>query len=179
MPWKIENTIKSADISYATENIQIAGLTVYNRRLYTLDTNNNQIYKHDAIKTGFGRGSNWLKEQKDLSSSVDLTIDGDLFVLKNTGEILKFTAGTSQAFTPQGVEPALTSGNEIQTYTDWQYLYILDGANKRIVMLHKDGRIKQQITAKEWVAPSSMVIDEPNNVGYVLDNNKLYQFSLK
>jgi len=174
-----DNSTKQIEVSYPDNNSGIAGITVYNRRLYTIDTVTNQIYKHDVIKTGFGRGSNWLKEQTDLSNSVDLTIDGDLFVLKNTGEILKFTAGVSQTFLPQGVEPALTSANEIQTYTDWQYLYILDSANKRIVILYKDGRIKQQITAKEWFGPSSMVVDEPNNVGYVLDNNKIYQFSLK
>ncbi len=175
-----DGTIKTIEVGYANDKANITALLVYNRRLYTLDPEHNQIYKHDVIKTGYGRGNEWVKDTGiDLSNSIDITIDGDVFVLKNNGEILKFNAGEKQIFSVQGVEPALDSATKIWTYTDLQYLYVLDATNQRLVILYKDGRIKQQITAKEWINPTGMVVDEPNNIAYILDNNKLYQVALK
>ena len=175
-----DNSVSAIDMSQINADVNIAAMLIYNRRLYTLDPGHNQIYKYDAIKTGFGRGNEWVKtSEMDLSGAISMTIDGDVFVLKQTGEILKFNAGNVQPFTAQGVEPPLVSADRIWTYTDLQYLYVLDGANKRLVILFKDGRVKQQITAKEWVRPTSMIVDEPNNTAYIFDNNKLYQAALK
>lgn len=174
-----DSTLTKADISYEQENPDIKSLVVYNRRLYSLDATNNQIYKHDNIKTGFGQGKNWIKDSgADIKDGVSLTIDGDLFVAKANGEIIKLAGGVKQPFNITGLYPALTNGGEIWTYTDKTYIYLLDSAQKRLIILEKDGRLKAQVTAAEWTAPKSMVVDENNKTAFVLDNNKIYQVNL-
>ena len=167
------------DIDYPNQNVKIANISVYNRRLYSLDTQNNQIYKHDAIKTGFSTGKEWTKNNTtDIKSGVDLAVDGDVFVLGNNGAVYKFNNGTAQPFAITGLDPELKSANEIWTYNDLNYIYILGATGKRIIILDKTGQLKKQITATEFSSPTGMIIDEEKSTAYILDSNKLYQVSL-
>ena len=172
-----DNSWKKVDIDYPNQNVKIANISVYNRRLYSLDTQNGQVYKHDAIKTGFSLGKEWTKYKSDLSG-IDLTIDGDVFVLGKNGVVYKFTNGAAQPFTITGLSPELTSADAIWTYNDLNYIYILDAADKRIIILEKTGQLKKQITAAEFTKPASMIIDEQKGDAYVLDSNKVYQIKL-
>ncbi|MFA6423746.1 MAG: hypothetical protein WCV83_00335 [Candidatus Magasanikbacteria bacterium] len=172
-------SLESADVSYPKTDAKISSLIIYNRRLYSLDTNNNQIYKHDNIKTGFGLGKEWIKDiSVNIKDGLSLTTDGDMFVSRTDGSIEKLTAGNKQPFEISGLDPALKTGSQIWTYTDKQYIYLLDNTDKRLIILQKDGRLKNQITAKEWKNPSSMIIDEENKIAYILDNNKLWEINL-
>ena len=174
-----DNSWKKVDIEYPNQNVTIAGISVYNRRLYSLDTQNNEIYKHDAIKTGFSLGKEWTKNNAaDIKTGIDLAVDGDVFALGKNGAIYKFANGAAQPFTIAGLDPELTSAEEIWTYNDLNYIYILDTAGKRIILLDKTGQLKTQITAAEFVHPISMIVDEQKGAAYVLDSNKLYQISL-
>lgn len=174
-----DNSWKKVDVTYPNQNAKINAMVVYNRRLYSLDIENNQVYKHDTIKTGFAVGKDWIKELgTSLKNGIDLAIDGDLFVLGADGKINKFTNGQKQTFDIQGIDPALTSGNDIWTYTDLNYIYILDSSNERLVVLDKSGQFKSQITAPEFSNLSGASIDETKNTAVILADNKLYQISL-
>ncbi|TSC84983.1 MAG: Uncharacterized protein G01um101413_367 [Parcubacteria group bacterium Gr01-1014_13] len=174
-----DNSWKKIDIDYPNENVKISSVSVYNRRLYTIDIENNQIYKHDAIKTGFSTGKEWTKNNtSDIKTGVDLAVDGDVFVLGNNGSIYKFSNGIVQPFAISGLEPELKSADKIWTYNDLNYIYILDTAGKRIIVLDKTGQLKKQITATEFSNPTGMIIDEEKSTAYILDSNKLYQISL-
>jgi hypothetical protein len=171
---------KKIDISYSNQNSKIAGLFVYNRRLYSLDTANNQIYRHDATKTGFGAGSEWLTNNSgiDLKNAVSLAIDGDLYALSKDGAIKKFTGGQEKTFSVSGLDPKLDSADALWTYFELNYIYILDSKNKRLIILDKEGALKKQLMAIEFSNPTGMIIDEVNDMGYILDSNKLYQIEL-
>ncbi len=175
-----DNSVKNIEVSYPNENVNIQSLLVYNRRLYSLDALNNKIYKHDTIKTGFERGREWAQNSGSaLDGAGDITIDGDIFVLTKTGGVAKFSAGALQPFSIQGVDPALDGGGKIWTYTDLDYIYVLDGKNKRLLILEKDGRLKRQLTANEFKNPSGLAIDTATNNAYILDDNRLFKINLK
>jgi hypothetical protein len=175
-----DNSWKKIDIGYPNQNANISSLFVYNRRLYTLDVGNSKIYRHDSIKSGFSIGKEWTQNNTtDLKSGTDMSIDGDVFVLGQNGTISKFTKGQIQNFTTSKIDPPLTSADKIWTYNDLNYIYILDSAGKRIIILDKTGQIKNQITASEFVQPTGMIVDEAKHAAYVLDSNKLYQISLQ
>ncbi|PIT87171.1 MAG: hypothetical protein COU31_04390 [Candidatus Magasanikbacteria bacterium CG10_big_fil_rev_8_21_14_0_10_40_10] len=177
----VKNTYATADISFPFDKTEIAGLTVYSRRLYSLDRTNNQIYRHDAIQTGFAKGKEWIAGSSgvDLSKAVGLTIDGDIYTATQDGHVYKFNNGQKQDYSLSGVDPALANINQIWTYYELKYLYILDSVNKRLVIIDKaDGSLKKQLTATEFNQPQSMVVDEPNNTAYILDSNKVYELDL-
>lgn len=171
--------LTSQDISFAASGISLADLSVYNRRLYTLDNGNGQIYRHNATGAGYDQGSPWITSKTtDLSDAVSLAIDGDIYVLKPSGTIVKFAAGVEESFTIQGLDPALENPVALWTYNDVDQIYILEPTHKRLVILAKNGTLIKQITSKEWDRPTGMVIDDEANKAYILDNNKIYSVSL-
>ncbi len=174
------NYLEKIEVSFSEAGPELGGLVVYNRRLYTVDKTNGMIYKHDSIKNGFAKGTNWLTgPAANFDQAIDLTIDGDIFVLQSNGEIQKFTKGQKQNFVIEGLEPTLKSPQKIWSYNDLNYIYIIDPAEKRIVMLEKDGRVKQQLTSKEFTTPTGLVVIEENKTLYTLDNNRLLKLTWK
>ena len=172
-------TFSSKDITL-TPNAALSSIFIYSQRLYVADTANNQIYKHNKTQTGYDKGAPWIKTKDvNLTDIVSIAIDSDLFALKQNGEILKFTFGDKQEFNISGLDPALDKPTEIWTYVNVKNIYILEPTNKRIIILSKQGKLLQQYTANEWKNPTSIVVDEPNKVVYVLDNEKIYRFGIE
>lgn len=157
----------------------IKSLVVYNRRLYSLDATTGQLYRHDTIRGGFGLGREWIKDGSlETRGAVDVTIDGDIFILLPNGTLKKFTNGAPQGFDIQAIDPSLTSAVHIFTYTDLKYAYILDTAGKRLLILDKTGKLIKQITSSLFEQPSDMVIDETAKTAYIADTDKLYKIDL-
>lgn len=177
---KTTDSLSTKDIAFGSSNVNITSLLVYNRKLYTLDTNNNQIYKHSQTQTGYDKGAPWIVTPGvDVKNVVSFAIDGELYALKNTGDILKFSAGVPQAFSITGLDPALKKPTQIWTYNDVKNIYILDPENKRVVVLDKNGVLQKQYTSSEWKNPTSMVVDEAAKKIYILDSNKIFEFKLE
>lgn len=174
----VDDTVKTIEITYPNDNTDITGLIIYNRKLYTADAGNEQIYKHDNIKTGFSTGKIWIKDGSKLSNPTDITIDGDVFVANADGTINKFNAGKKEDYTLQTIDPPLTQINSLWTYNDLQYLYVLDSVQKRLVILSKDGQLNKQLTSDTLTSPIGMAIEETDHIGYILDKNKLYKIGL-
>lgn len=177
---KTAKKITDLDISFPQEESIIQSLFVYNQRLFTLDPNTNQIYRHAKTQTGYERGSPWVKsaESIDIRTAVSLAIDGDIYVLTAT-DILLFRSGSPQAFTIQNLDPALDRPAKIWTYNGVPYLYVLEPTNKRLIVLDKSGVLVAQYTDPAWKHPTGMVIDAEKNLAYVLDSNIVYRFSVE
>lgn len=174
-----DNTIKKIDITFPQKTVGITNMVVYNRRLYTLDSLNGQIYKHENNKDGFGLGNEWVKDvTNNLKDGVDLAIDGDIFVTHQSGNITKLTKGEFQTFAVSGLDPTLTNGTEIWTYNDTEQICLLDNTGKRFVILNKSGQLQTQITANIWEKPTSFTVGDSNKQFYVLDKNKVYSVLL-
>ncbi len=175
---KDSGTLSNKEISTPNKESKLVDLTVYNTRIYSLDPTNNQIYKHNKTQTGFDQGTTWLKEDIDISDGVSITIDGDIFVLKRNGQIIKLESGRPVNFEIKGLDPSLDQPSIIWTYNDIEHLYILEPTNKRVIILDKTGKLINQYTSLDWQNPTGMVVDEEKGIIYVLDSNKLYEFKV-
>lgn len=173
---KETSSVSKLDVTFPKNNTLITDLVIYNLRSYILDTNNNQIYRHNPTQTGYDKGTEWLKEPIDLSDAISMAIDGNIYVLKQSGNLYKFDGGKKTDFDISGLDPKLTNPIEIWTYNDVQNIYVLEPTNKRVIILDKEGKMINQYTATEWQNPTSMVINEPEKTIYVLDSNKVYKF---
>ena len=167
--------IDSKQISFPNDNVYLTNISVYSRKLYSLDKNNQQIYKHNLTQDGFDRGTVWLTDNSMLSNPISLAIDGDIFVAEKSGQIFKFTAGEKQEFTIKNLDPKLENIDRIWTYNGLNYIYILDSKEKRIVIIDKEGKTIKQLKDEKWQNPSDMVIIEEERTIYLLDTNFVYE----
>ena len=173
--------LTNTDITFPNETTEITAPFIYNLRLYHVDKANNQILRHSKTQGGYDRGTSWLNDtvSVDLHDAVSTAIDGDVFVLKENGEIFKFVAGEQIPFDITGLDPPLEHPTELYTYNDVDGIYILEPTQKRIAVLNKQGTFRAQYTSDLWKNPTGMVVDEANKTIYVLDSNVIYSFKFQ
>lgn len=173
-------TLKPVDIIFGGDQTTIRASGIYNDRLYLVDGHNNQIYRHQNLPTGFGKGALWLKESVALSETVDAVIDGSIWILFNDGSISHFVQGTRRAFTPDTMTPPLTRAARLATTFESDYLTILDPSEKRIIVLRKrDGKLTMQYTSPAFDQLKDFIVDEAKKTMYVLNGSSIYTVPLQ
>ena len=118
--------------------------------VYLLDSEAGEVWKHVETETGYGKGTSYANANKtSLRGAVDLAVDGNLYVLLNNGDVVKFIKGTvDQGFSLTNI-PAGNNKVEIPTkiYTDadTNYIFVLDKKTNRILKFDKSGNYVNQI----------------------------------
>ncbi len=171
---------KEGKIKFPNSNVKIIDLGIFNRKLYCLDTYNQQIYKHEQIQIGYNKGSEWIKNKiKPIAKAVNLTIDGNIYILNNNGQILKFNRGQEELFVIKNLYPQLKKPTKIYTNSKYRNIYILEPFEKRLVILNKEGNFIRQLTDEQWQKPIDFIILEKQNLVYILDEiGLIYEFNL-
>ena len=162
------------------EGTEISSAQLYNNTIYAVDAKNQQIFKFKKNNDGFSGRESWLKDKgsADLSTASAITIDGNLFVATNTGQLYKFFTGKQQEFTLAPIEPTLTGVKKIFTSAGLDNIYILEPAGKRIVLVGKTGSFVAQYTFDSLPGEiKDFLID--NGTIYIISENKIFQATLK
>ncbi len=177
-----------ADFSYKTKTsilistakmesaASLTGYKIYNGKLYAIARDQNQIYSY-VNKDGFSTKTDWLKDSVDLSKAVDLGIDGDVYVLKSDGSVLKFFRNKLVDFNAGALSPTMSGANKL--IVGASHLYIFDASAKRLAVLSKkDGSLMNQYIVDSLTQPKDAVVDEGGKVAYFLDGEAVYKISL-
>ena len=148
----------------------------YQNRLYRIDTSQNQIFRHRKNGDAFGTGTAWITSTPipDLSLAQDIAIDGNIYVLLGSGQILEFFSGKETNITITNVDPWFSTPTRIVTSPEMKYLYVLDPGSKRIVILTKEGVMVNQYTSEKFTDLRDIAIDETNQKAYLLSGKKIY-----
>ncbi len=170
----------------ANDGSQWARVTMamsYTGNLYLLDPSRNQIWKYVASADGvwssavtyFVPGVN-----VDLSSVVDMAIDGDVWVLRADGSVWRFTSGKLADFQPRDVDIPVAKPTALVTNQQMSGLYIADGGNQRIVQFDKvSGKFMRQFKPRgeasdAFSALKAIAVDETNKKFFFLNGNQVY-----
>ena len=175
----IAESLAALNLIWPEGSHSFADASLFGTRLYLLDTASNQIYRHTQEGDVFGEGTAWLSGSHDLSNAVAMSIDGNIWVMKSNGQVLKFFGGTKEDFELSTIEPALTSATELYTDEASEHLYILDAQQARIVKYTKDGKFVAQFTSPQFTQMIDFIIDEANNKAYILNGEQIMEISLE
>jgi len=161
-------------------NVKIADFSTYFDRLYTVDTNANQIYRHNQSDIGYNTGLSWIQEEGvNLSNIVSIGIDTNIWMLDKTGKILKYNKGLKQNFSITNLEPTLESPLDFITNDETNFIYILEPKNKRIVVLDKEGNLNTQYYSDSFDNLKGFAISEKEKKIFLINDNKIYFFNLE
>lgn len=156
----------------------IKDIHAYAGNIYVLDGKNNQIYAYKNAN-----GVKWLNDSTfDLSNAIDMVIDGNIYVLRNDGQILKFYRGGIKDFKLQEIKPVLSGPTKIYTNFDSKFLYLLDPANKRILIFNKECENSACALSSQYISESfndlkDFAVDEKNKTIYLLNGNEVYKIN--
>jgi len=166
-------------LKQSTNNTAVKDLVIYGNNLYVLDNKNNQIFKYPESGGGFANGQAWIKEEFDTSNSSSLTIDGSIYIIDNDGKIKNLLKGITNEFDYHEPRPSISSNAIIKTFRDSDYLYIIDPNNERVVILDKEGNIKDQYASQSFDNLKDLAIDPAEKAIYLLNNQHLYLLDIK
>lgn len=170
---------------------KISALVSFGGNLYLLDTQKSRIWKYvstsgslpsgEADPQGFSDMREYLNPDTlpDLSRATGMAIDGSVWMGTTDGKILRFTQGKENMFTPQGVTPAFGMTLFVYTSDAVKHIYVLDGQNKRVVVLDKDGVYLSQYVWDGNLTPSNLVVSESLKKILLLIDGKIYALELK
>jgi hypothetical protein len=159
-------------------NISVQDMSIYSNNLYVLDTEADQIFKYPERGQSFSNGVTWLTDDIDLSDAYSLTLDGDIYVMFNSGQILKLRKGSREIFNYHQPHPKLGKQAIIKTFKDSEYLYIIDPENQRVAIIDKEGNIKDQYTSLKFDNLVDLAIDQEEKAIYLLNGNHLYLLAI-
>lgn len=170
--------VKPLKINSLDPAASLAGFSVFYSNLYVLAPANSQIYRYNSAAGGFsGNKTNWLQTPTDLSQAKALAIDGDIYVLENNGQVLKFFKGQSSAFSSSPIVPVMTAANQL--VLGQKNIYVFDPGSQRLAVLSKtDGHLLNQYALDGLAAPRSFAVDENGKTAYFLDSGGIYKVTL-
>lgn len=159
------------------EGAEIPAAKSYLTYLYVLDKKNNQIYRYPRAEGGFGASTNWLKETADLSAVKDMAVSENIYLAENNN-IVKFYRGKKQDFSIEETATAIAI-DKIYTQEDFQYIYILDKINSRIVKLDLNGGIISQYYNSEISSAENLTTDEETSTAYFSLGGNVKSFKME
>jgi len=153
----------------------------YDRNIYILSPENNEIYKYKRGQDTYSKPSAYNKNS-DLQDALDITIDGNIFVLKKGGVVLKLLKGVEQEFEIKKAPNNFVSVTEIITSVDSDLLLFLSPTEKTVFVFKKNSNsavYKQQIVVDvDNEELSGLAIDSETQRIIVSGKQKLYEIPL-
>lgn len=160
------------------EESDTVGLTYYptNSRIYTINKKTNQILNF-LVGSSISKPVVASKNANDLGNSLDLAIDGSIYVLNKNG-VNKYQSGTLTDFTLPFLFVPFSGSGHIATEINWKNIYILDSGNNRIIIVDKKGSLVGTVKAQEFSKLTDFYVDEPSKTIYVLNDGALLKATL-
>ena len=152
----------------------------YLRNLYLLAPEANQIYKYERLTNRYGPRIEY-NVSGDIRSGLDMAIDGNVYVLKEGGTIVKLFRGEVQNFTirraPEGALKNATKIFKAQTGN----FYFLDPVGNRVIVTTDGGATGESTYLRQYVlegeqitALKDLYVDPEEAYLYVLDDKRIY-----
>lgn len=167
-----------------TEVVRTSAGELYNNTLYLLDAGVGQIWRFQLQGDTLVKSSPYFGAAfKTLQDSIDMAIDGSIFVLQRNGAVLKYFNRQPQAFTLSGLPDApgqivalAATGADIATGS----LFLADAGNGAVYEFNKEGKFLHQYRGinDEFGGLQDISIDATNNVLYVTTSERIMSVKL-
>ena len=166
--------VSTLEIDFTAKPQKIIDFKEYNNRYYLVDALNGQIYRFSKSGAKLTGAAAWLNSPEDLTAVTSLDIDGNVYLLKNNGEISQYTKGKKQEFSLSPVEPNFSQAAKLTISENENYLYVFEPAGKRLVVFDKKGNFINQYTSDKFDNLKDFQIDEANKKIYFLNGAAVY-----
>jgi len=170
---------KILPIDFPYEEISVWELDNFLNYFYIFDKDKGEIIKYSVSQDKISSPNLWLEERGAAKGAVSIAIDGSVYLASPSGEIKKFSAGTlKEKISPPETYPKIKGVTKIFTSKDNQYLYLIEPAEKRVIILDKKGKIIAEYQSKEFKDLKDIWVNSGDKTIYLLSENKVFKIDL-
>ena len=170
---------KILPIDFPYEEISVWELDNFLNYFYIFDKDKGEIIKYSVSQDKISSPNLWLEERGAAKGAVSIAIDGSVYLASPSGEIKKFSAGTlKEKISPPETYPKIKGVTKIFTSKDNQYLYLIEPAEKRVIILDKKGKIIAEYQSKEFKDLKDIWVTSGDKTIYLLSENKVFKIDL-
>ena len=115
-----------------------------------------------------------------LQGAVSIAIDGNIYVLRSDGSLLKFYTGEQVTFEIKGLDKGFLNPTKVVKDVDLVNIYVADSGNNRVVILDEAGNLVKQFIANgdAWNNIRSIGVSRDESALFVLSGSKVYEVAL-
>ena len=147
----------------------------WSNRIYLLDSTDSQIWKYTykGTRDKFGSAEEYfVDDDTDISNAQDFTIDSNVYVLNNNGDVYKFYGGTKAEFYINNAPfNAFKNPSVIYTNEKLDEVYILDSQDGRVLVFLKDSQTGNLEYSSQYLIDG---MGELRDIYVDADSRKLY-----
>jgi hypothetical protein len=159
-------------------NVKAVGL--FGSRLYLLSTEKKMIYGFSKTLAGYDGGNAWLTDTKvPVEHAVGMGVDGYIYLLLDDGKIVKMLTGKQVEFKQQMPTKPIINPTRLVIYDGLKHLYILDPAQKRVIVYDTVGNLVDQYVFPNAKDLRDIAIGGKEEILYVLDETRVNAVPLK
>ncbi len=149
----------------------------FKSNLYFLDKKTGEIIRYPYFKDSeWGFPQLWLSPQtKKATEAKSMTVDGSLWILNKDNSIGKYYAGRLQETLKLDIFPYPNNFSKILGLPALPYLYLLEPAQSRIIILNKTGQVIKQFQSKKFDNLLDFSVSEDGKTIYLLNGLKVYE----
>jgi hypothetical protein len=167
-------TLSKETIQLTGDKPSITALAAFGNRMYTYEPAVKNIVVYNKTLRGFSSGTPWITDTTFPAANVkSFGVDGSVYTLQTDGSLRLLFKGAAADFTADSVSPNLASATKLFTNDSLKDLYILDSANKRVVIFTKKGLLVRQIFFATDADLQDVAVDDSETTLYVLDGSKV------
>ena len=160
--------LASSGIGAVTDEVVIApfdsavakpvALSAFGSNLYVLDQGNRELYRYSVSSGSIGERIRWLKQDETIDLiPVDMSIDGDIWIVGGTSEVIKFRRGVKENFSISG---GPEQAKYVRVATGEKDLALLDREQGWIVIFKKeDGVFESQLKSVKFTQAEDIEFD--------------------
>lgn len=156
-------------------------ITSYENYLYVVNPEKRNIYRYSYGNDGFSDPIGWMQEVSrglDFADVASISVDGDVWLGMNDGRILKFTRGRSEDFAIKAIQQQFDSSVIVRSVTDGKYLFVLEPARSRVVVLLKTGEFIKEISNTSLGAVTDIIPSSDELNVYAISGSVVYRLDI-
>jgi len=152
-------------------------LAVYRSSIYFLDEKKGEIIKYPAPLTqNKDFPQTWLaKETKKAVGAKSIAIDGPIWILNKDNTISQYFGGNLKETIIPDFFPEPENLSSIQA--SYELFYVLEPAQKRIIVLTKTGEVIKQFQSEKFDNLKDFAVSEDGKTIWLLNGVKVYQIN--
>ena len=162
-----------------SSDFNFTNFSSYSSNLYFLDTKTNDIIKYSYLNNFRWSGpQSWLDPK--IRNAIDfktMATDGSVWILNKKNGIARYYTGGFRENLNLEIFPPPKDLTKIFTSSQLPYLYLLEPAQKRIIILNKSGEVIKQFQSEKFDNLLDFTVSQNGKIIWLLNGLRVYKIT--